>query len=238
MGQTPEKLTQELKRVYGENLKSVVLYGSAASGDYDENFSDFNILVVVERFDVAQFKKTAKTMRAWTRAGNPPPLMFTWDRLQKSEDVFPIELMEMKENHRVLFGDDPFTNLEIRSNNFRLELERELKSNLIKLRERFLLTADTPKKVQQLLVEANSTFLILFRNVLRLKGVSPLPSKKDTPQFLSEQMPVDLTLFDYIEALKGKEKTALKENPDVRMESFLKLIEQVVDTVDTYEKNA
>ncbi|MBI4209237.1 MAG: nucleotidyltransferase domain-containing protein [Deltaproteobacteria bacterium] len=233
MKSLPEKFTQELAEVYGSNLKSVVLYGSAASGEYEQKYSDYNILVILASFDLSSFKKTAKIIRSWTKAGNPPPLLFTWDRLERSQDVFPIELLEMKEYHRVLYGEDPLKNLEIHTNNLRLELERELKSNSIKLRENFLLTADTPAQVQKLLIKVSNTFLILFRNALRLQGVSPLPSKKATPQSLSQRFSLDSEVFNYIERLKLGDKKSLKEDPEPWMERFMRLIESVIDIVDS-----
>jgi predicted nucleotidyltransferase len=233
MKNSPEKLTEKLKKFYGANLQSVVLYGSAASGEYEGRYSDYNLLVVVDRWNFAAFKKSAPIIRKWVQAGNPPPLLFTWDRLKHSQDVFPIELLEMKERHRVLHGEDPFKNLEIATNNLRLELERELKSNLIKLRENFLLTADTPTQVHKLLIKSSNTFLILFRNVLRLHGVSPLPSKKEIPQSLSQRFSLDSEVFNHIAMLKLRDKKALKENPDLGMERFMHLIEQVIDIVDS-----
>lgn len=231
---TPETLTQELRRFFGENLKAVVLYGSAARGEYHPRYSDYNLLVLLDHFDLPSFKKTAKVIRAWTKAGNPPPLLFTWDRLQRSQDVFPIELLEMKEHHRVLYGENPFKDVEIRSENLRLELERELKTNLIKLREHYLLTADKPKETQELLIKANSAFLVLFRNVLRLWKISPLPNRKETPHVLSQHIPIDSGVLNSIEKLKLGPSQTLKGGLDSVLEKFFKLVEQVIDAVDSH----
>lgn len=232
MNFSPEQLTEKLKKLFGANLKSVALYGSAASGEYEKRFSDYNLLVVADRWDFAALKKSAPMIRKWVQAGNPPPLLFTQDQLQRSTDIFPIEFLEMKEHHRILHGEDFLKDLEIRTENVRLELERELKTNLIKLRERFLLTADIPKQTQKLLLEASSTFLTLFRNVLRWRGISPLPSKKESPRVLAQLIPIDLIVFDYIEKLKSQDRYALREDPEPQIERFFKAIEQVIDKVD------
>ena len=41
-----EKYTQEIRSLYGENLREVILYGSYARGDYRED-SDIDIMVLV-----------------------------------------------------------------------------------------------------------------------------------------------------------------------------------------------
>ncbi|MBI4055308.1 MAG: hypothetical protein HY402_04155 [Elusimicrobia bacterium] len=237
MRQTPEKLTEELRTLYGDNLKSMILYGSAVAGGYSKDYSDFNTLILLNRFDLATFKKSAQTLRAWTKAGNPSPLLLTWERLERSEDVFPIELLDIRENHRVLYGDDPFTELEIHADNLRLELERELKTNLIKLRQSYLVIADQPKEVRNLMIRSSSTFLVLFRSFLRLLNLSPLPPKSQVPQILSQHLSVDVEVFAYIERLKRKDPWALKEEVDPWIARYFQTVEKAADAVDAWIKD-
>ncbi len=46
---TPEILTEELRRLLGESLVSVVLYGSKNTGERSERYSDYNVMVVCRR---------------------------------------------------------------------------------------------------------------------------------------------------------------------------------------------
>ena len=41
------QLIGKLQKAYGERLISVVLYGSAAAGDHNADFSDINILCIL-----------------------------------------------------------------------------------------------------------------------------------------------------------------------------------------------
>ena len=43
-----QELVTRLQQACGENLMSVVLYGSAAREDFHEEFSDVNVLVVLQ----------------------------------------------------------------------------------------------------------------------------------------------------------------------------------------------
>ena len=50
-----QELVTRLQQACGENLVSVVLYGSAAREDFHEEFSDVNVLVVLQHLQPASF---------------------------------------------------------------------------------------------------------------------------------------------------------------------------------------
>ena len=95
----PEELTERLKETLGPNLKSVVLYGSAAADDRTRVFSDYNVLVVVGEMGLETLKHLGPIARKWGAAGNPTPLLFTEQRLRDAGDVFPIEFLDIKKKN-------------------------------------------------------------------------------------------------------------------------------------------
>lgn len=230
----PEDLVDKLKKALPSELKSVILYGSAAAGDHVEKRSDYNILVVAEKLGVNELKALSKPSMTWIKAGNPAPLLFTLDRLKKSADVFPIEIMDIKQTHRVLYGEDIVAEIDISQENLRLELEHELKGKLIQLRERYLTTGGKPKLVAELMINSLSTFLVLFRGSLRLYR-DEIPAKKiDVLDALSEYISFDSDIFTKIDDLRtGKIKTG-DIQPDELFERYLDTVEEVVDAVDSY----
>ncbi len=226
-------MVEELKINCGDNLVSIVLYGSAAAGDYVESKSNYNLMVIMVSLEVTHLLKISKSVSPWVKQGNPPPLIFTMQRLITSSDVFPIEIADMQENHKILFGSDPFPSLKISHENLRLELEHELKGKLIQLRERFLLTEGKPKLIQELMSQTLSTFLVLFKNSLRLYNERPPIKKMDALIELNKHIPCDPELFGIIERLKKGEKIKDLE-PISLFERYLKTVENVVDAVDHY----
>ncbi len=234
MSMTPEKLTDELRKIYGDNLTAVLLYGSAAAGDYTKKFSDFNILVVLRQITVEDLRRGSKVVRTWVKGGNPPPLMFTVDRLKQSADIFPMEISDIKEFHRVLHGENPLAEIEVSVNNLRLELERELKGKLIQLRERYFMCAGDKKAVRELLARSSSTFLLLFRHTLRLVGVTPLPAKRDAAKILAQHISYDASIFDHIRTLRETGKLPADLKADALFEEYLPFVEHVVDAVDAW----
>ena len=229
-----EKLTQELEKACGANLKSVVLYGSAAAGDHTGKRSDYNVLVVAEELSRTALASFSKTAKAWARAGNPPPLLFTMERLNKSTDVFPVELLDIKECHKILTGEDVVSHLEISTDNLRLQIEHELRGNLIQLRQQYLLSAGNAKEVCNLMVRSLSSFLVLFRASLRLFS-NDVPQKKfQALEKLNEMVPVPLEVFQTVEKLKEGSLKPKAVDAEALFEEYTKTIECVTDAVDAH----
>ncbi|MEK7477129.1 MAG: nucleotidyltransferase domain-containing protein [Candidatus Coatesbacteria bacterium] len=237
MALSPETYASDLTRIWGESLKSVVLYGSAASGDHHRD-SDYNLLVVVATIDPARIRDAAKVTRGWTRGGNPPPLLMTPEFLANSADAYPLEWLDMLDHHRVLAGEDLVAGLAVNDQNLRLELERELKSAWLKLLGRYQAAAASPSEVRELMVRSSSTFLTLFRGCLRLLGVKPLPPRLNVAAALAERLGPDSGFdpgaFAFIHALREKDPKALKLDPHGPMDRYLAAIGAVIRRIDAW----
>lgn len=231
---TPEKLVEDLKRACPSGLKSVILYGSAAAGDRVEKNSDYNVLVVMDDLDLSTLDALAKTASAWAKAGNPAPMLFTEERLAQATDVFPIELLDIRECHRVLLGEDLVQGLEINTKNLRLEIEHELRGQLIRLRQRYLLTQGKTKAVADLMTQSLSTFLVLFRASLRLFEERVPQKKIDALEKLSTHLDFDGSVFQTVRALKEGTKKVKDVDVGELFNRYLKTIECVIDAVDAY----
>ena len=101
-----QELVDRLKHELRERLRSVVLYGSAASGEHNEHFSDINILCVLTAVTPAELADSEPIFTWWRALGNPAPLLLSEAEVRSSTDCFPIEFHDMQERRRVLFGAD------------------------------------------------------------------------------------------------------------------------------------
>jgi predicted nucleotidyltransferase len=229
---SPEQFTEKLKTVCGENLQSVVLYGSAAAGDYAAKGSDYNLLVVLNDLSPAALRSLAKPVAAWERAGNPPPLLFTRKRLTEAADVFPIELLDMRDARKVLFGDDVIAGIHPDTANLRLQVEHELRSALIQLSRNYLSVSENPRRLAALLTGSLSGVLTLFRAALRLYENSIPAEKFQALEKLNRHVRIDLETFRQIHGVKTGVLKIKKVDAGRLFEEYLKSIETVVDAVD------
>lgn len=227
---------RDLAGAYGPALRSVVLYGSAARGEYREGQSDLNLLVLLSDTDPQTLRRGTALARAWAAENNPPPLLMGEDEFRGSADVFPMELADIRDAHVVLHGADPFAGLEIRPEDLRLQLERELKGAWIRLRTRYLTDAGDAATFQPVLLKSLSTFLVFFRTVLRLGGHEGV---RDPERVLAETAAV--VGFDPAPLLEIERARGGAAGLDVRPDSavvtgYLQAVARVVEYVDRFER--
>src|SRR5918912_1155402 len=123
-------LIGDLMATHGDNLACVMLYGSAASGDFVQIESDYNLLIALNRITPEDLRLAQPPMREWQRLGHPLPVYFTTEELRDAADVFPIEFFQMAKARAVLYGHDPFEYAELSDANLRHQTEYELRSRL------------------------------------------------------------------------------------------------------------
>lgn len=202
---TPEQFTETLKKACGNNLLSAVLYGSAAAGDGIEGKSDHNVLLVLRDAGLPALKPVAAAGAAWLKKNNPPPLIFTRERLLASADTFPIELSDMKDFHRTLHGEDLLPGIKVELPHLRLAVERELKGALILLRESYLASGGSRHALEALMTESLSQFLVLCRAALRLREDKVPASKLACAARLAEHAKFDAEAFELVHQLRRGE---------------------------------
>ena len=171
---TLDDLVARLREALGDALGAVVLYGSAAGREHHEKFSDYNVLVLVERLGSAELgPKMARLSRQWRDAGNPPPLMLTTQEWRGGADIFPMEYADILERHRVLHGTLPLDGVAVSMHELRLQVEHEAMAKLLQLRAGILAADGDAKRQRALLAASLSTFMVIFRAVERLHGLTP-----------------------------------------------------------------
>jgi hypothetical protein len=170
---TLDDLVTQLRAAYGARLNSVVLFGSAAAGEHIPKRSDYNVLLLLNEIDASSLASASAVARAWSDAGNPPPMTMTVDEWRGSADVFPMEYADILDRHRVLYGTPPFDGLSVSMHDLRLQLEHQAMGKLLQLRQGTLLAGMDGKRQVELIAASLSTMMVLFRAVLRLKGEKP-----------------------------------------------------------------
>jgi len=175
--------------IYREGLVSVILYGSAASGEFSGKHSNINLLVVLDNTDLENLSGISKILSAG-KFKILIPLFFTEDYIKSSTDTFPIEFLDMKENYSVIYGKDVLAGLEIDMRNLRFQCEQELKAKAINIKKNYLSTMNK-NALKQLLFKSFNSSLHILRNLIRLKGRTPPYLKEDILNELEREFNMD-----------------------------------------------
>jgi predicted nucleotidyltransferase len=165
-------MVDKLASALGDRLRSVVLYGSAARGEFHRATSDLNLIVVLADMGARTLEALTPAVGWWRKKGQPPPRLFSSETLARETDVFPIEFLDIRDSHLVLRGEDPFSGIEVGTEFLRLECERELREKLMRLREGYVECHASRSALALLLTDSYTTFVALFRGCLHLVGAS------------------------------------------------------------------
>ena len=160
------ELTERLTKTFSDRLVSVVLYGSAAAGEYDERFSDINVLCVLTQVTPMELRDSEAIFRWWRQKGNPAPLLLSEQEVQTSADCFPIEFHDMQERRRILAGTDLIESLPLDDRYYRAQVEYQLRAKLLRLRQKAAGVLNDKALLRRLLMDSVSTFCVLFRHAL------------------------------------------------------------------------
>jgi hypothetical protein len=224
----------DLRSTHGDNLASVVLYGSAAAGDYVQTRSDYNLLIALNRITPEDLRQAQAPIRNWQRLGHPLPVYFTVAELNGAADVFPIEFHQMEKARIVLYGFDPFASLHFSDVNLRHQTEYELRSKLIQLRRLYIPASVSVEKLAALMSDSLSSFAALFRPVLMLHGQEPPIAKPECVRATVKLLKLDNEPFEQIFALRASGETFLTDvEANDLFAAYLEQIERVIEAVDS-----
>jgi predicted nucleotidyltransferase len=229
----------DLKNTHGTNLASVILYGSAAAGDFIPQESDYNLLVALNKITPKDLRNAHACMREWNRMGHPVPVYFTVDELNKAGDVFPIEFHFMERARKVLYGRDVLADLKISDKYLRHQTEFELRSKLIKLRREYIHASTNVQALINLMAESLTSFSALFRAVLLLFGLEPPVKKEAIVSITVTKLQINGKPFDKIfDIRENVASPPLDETAANKLfAEYLEQIERVIDAVNEMEKS-
>jgi predicted nucleotidyltransferase len=232
----PEKLINEfVERIWaaaGTNLLAVILYGSAAAGDYVDDHSDVNLLCVLGDTSFAAIAVLAPVVEWWGKQKHRAPLLLSAEEMRRSADVFSIEFLDMRRHYRVLWGEDVLKTLEIPMRLHRAQLEYELREKTIMLRQHLLTASGNAEAKWEVLLRSLPAFGTLFHHALIALGDAPAGSKRETAAALARKLGIDTGVFAELLDIRERKKDRKSAKVDDVFARYLKLVEQVTAAVD------
>jgi len=230
----PEDKLQEFvtraREAAGPNIEAIILFGSAVSGDFHPGLSDLNLFCVLHDSSFTALQALAPAVKWWNKQKQPPPLCMTRQELERSTDVFTIELLDMVQHHRVLYGEG-ILGLRISTHLHRVQVEHELGEKLVLLRQHILLAGDDTSRLWDVVLHSVPSFATLFRHALIVLGGASL-TRREAVAALSKQVQFDASAI--AQALDVREGKVDKKNLNVTdvCARYLAAIDKVAAAVD------
>lgn len=215
----------------GENLLSIVLYGSSVTEEYSSEYSNVNLLCILKTLTAADLAAISPAMQWWEKQSRPA-LVFTLDELTRSADVFAIEMVDIQARHRVLYGVDVVSGIPIPLTLHRIQVERELRMALIRLRQRYLSGARDRRTLLQLLLASSSTFNTLLRHALIALGQVAPQHRREVADAVEKIFAADMSsLRSILDVREGKVRER-EVDPHALFTGYLSSLSVIVDKVD------
>jgi hypothetical protein len=225
-------LTEDYKKVFGKDLVSLILYGSAAGGHYVKGKSDINLLVVLTPESVNKLEESLATVKQWKKSRVAVPWVMTREFIESSLDCYPIEFLNMKNSHILIYGEDVLEKLNFKPEDLRLQIERELKGKLILLRQSYLETEGDTRQLKQLISRSLTAFVSIFNALLYLKQAPVPQNRRETIKEIAKLFTVDAEVFRRcIDIKEDVDKFSGEEVAGI-FKKYLQEIEKICNIVD------
>jgi hypothetical protein len=227
-----EEFVNRARASCGANIEAVILFGSAVSGDFHEGLSDVNLFCVLRDTSFTALQKLAPVVAWWRGQKQPPPLCMTRHELERSTDVFAIELLDMVQHHRVVFGEDVLQSLTIPTHLHRVQVEYELREKLVLLRQLLLLADGKDSQLWDVVLHSAPSFATLFRHALIVLAGETPSKRKEAVSELAKRVGFDASPIE--QALEVRARALNPRNLNVRdlCARYLTAIEKVAGAVD------
>jgi Nucleotidyltransferase domain len=230
--QIVDEFVKRVRDAGGANVESVILFGSAVAGDFHEGLSNVNLLCVLRDSSFQALQALTAAAKWWDKQRQPPPLCMTRQEIGRSTDVFTIELLDMKQHHRVLFGADVLSALQIPMDLHRVQVEYELREKLLLLRQHVLVASDNDSRLWDILLHSVPSFSTLFRHVLITLGDSSHVTRRHAVTALAQRLGFDDS--SVLQVLDVREKKIDRKNINIKdlVARYLTTVEKVTTAVD------
>ncbi|MHC4063474.1 MAG: hypothetical protein ACYSUI_03085 [Planctomycetota bacterium] len=159
-----------VRDIAGPNAGALTLFGPVVAGVFDPKRHAVKSVLVLKAVDLPILRRLAEHGAKLGKARISAPLIMTPEYIKASLDTFPLELLEIQQQHLNLFGEDHFGDLTFDEAHIRLQCERELKVVLIGLRQGLLAATGKEKFLGGLEMNLGEALMRTLRGLLLLKG--------------------------------------------------------------------
>lgn len=227
------EFANKLSKYLDDSVHSIVVYGSAAGVNYNHGVSNINIAVIVKNLDFSVLNQSLGLVQWGHKHKIATPLFLTKEYILNSLDVFPVEFTEIKEQHKVIFGEDIFKDLDVPLKDVRLLCEQQVKGKLLHLRQAYLDIGPKPSVLKNLLLSALSDLIPIFRQLIILKGQKPAEQKEEMLEQLAKIFSLDPGPFLAVTHDKNRKILISSNQVEAHLQNFLSQLENLSRHLDS-----
>lgn len=175
------------KRAFGDDLKSVVLYGSGAEGKLRPT-SDVNLILVLAAFTQQQADQLREPLRLAQAAINLRAMFILEAELRPATEAFAVKFADIARRRRVLYGSDPFASVSVSRDDAVFRLKQTLLNLTLRMREAYIARSLREEQVAALIADVAGPLRSCASTLLELEG-TPASSAKEALERVFASLP-------------------------------------------------
>lgn len=217
-----------------DDVISICLTGSVVTKDFNPKHSDINTLLVVKEVKIPFFDFISSLGKRYSKKRIRAPLIMTRDYIGRTLDVFPLEFLEMKLIHQLIYGVDVLKGIPIEKKDVRLQCERELKGKLENLCQCYIKAMGDKTTLMELFFGSLSGYFPVFRGILFLYDKNIPREKGDVLCALKESCNMEIDTFIKLLSMKSKNmRPSLEELKEIFKDMYHEL-DVITHKIDEY----
>ena len=184
MSDLPAQVSRILKEfidaaqaTFGANLKSIILFGSAAEGRLRAT-SDVNVILLLAQFDPHSAEALREPLRVAQAAIRLSPMFLIEAELPSAITAFAEKFSDILRRRRILFGTDPFTGVTIPRGVVIARLDQVMLNLVLRLREAYVMRGLREEQLALAVAEAAGPLRSTAATILELQGKSMQSGKE------------------------------------------------------------
>jgi predicted nucleotidyltransferase len=205
----------------GDDLVSVVLFGSAAEGRMRAT-SDVNVIIVMKRFTAERIDRLREPLRLAHATIRLETMLILDSEIAEAAEAFAVKFADIAGRHRVLAGVDVLAGLTPSRGAMRTRVNQILLNFVLRTRERYALVSLREEQLAPLVADCAAPLRAAAEIILQLEG-RPAASPKEALEKLAAEVDANAWREPLAELSKAREDGAL--SPGVGARTVLKLID-------------
>lgn len=207
------------KKAFGDDLLSVVLYGSGAEGRLRPT-SDVNLILLLATFDRAQVDQLREPLRLAQAAIKLRAMFLLQDELKPATRAFAVKFADIARRRLVLYGEDPFASVSVSRDDAIFRLKQTLLNLTLRLRETYIARSLREEQLAAVIADAAGPLRSCAATLLELEGSGAASPREALEQVASS---LDGTLPDMQLVTEARQRHTLP--PGAAPQTLFHLIE-------------
>jgi hypothetical protein len=171
----------------GDDLRAIVLYGSAAEGRVRPT-SDVNLILVLERFDPARLDRLREPFLVAQAGIRVAPMLLLASEIPAALEDFAVKFGDVLRRRRVLHGPDPFAGMSVSRPAAIARLRQVLLNLHLRLRAAYLARSLHDEQAASTVADAAGPLRAAAATLLELES-TPAGSSREALERIVAEMP-------------------------------------------------